>query len=346
MKWIQKWLIHYTRPLHEQIHHLKQQIETHRICESELRHRLSNMMDNAATLDQIEYIIIQNQPDNAEQTITQSLQERLESLIQNAQACESERLKQGATLQQYQMDTIDLNQRLVNQTHAVDSLQRRYQALEASYLNLKRDQKAFIDQIREALMVMHHTLEPNTSQKESLQNRVRQALELGSGQKTRLAKGEEAMSQNKTTIYNIVDASDQITEIVGLIDTIAFQTNLLALNASVEAAHAGEQGRGFAVVASEVRKLSHKSTEAAQRIRTLINKSSKSASQGLRDIQTLSDSLEEIKEQAGRMRQTVTAIHQLAQTDSDRTLKFKQALTDLMQQLDMTVSDHTNLHSH
>lgn len=86
--------------------------------------------------------------------------------------------------------------------------------------------------------------------------------------------GEKVMTEAIAAMNDVKAVSDQITGIIGLIDSIAFQTNLLALNAAVEAARAGEHGRGFAVVAGEVRALAQKSANAAHDIRTLIATSS------------------------------------------------------------------------
>ena len=79
----------------------------------------------------------------------------------------------------------------------------------------------------------------------------------------------------------IEKSADQIGQIIGVIDEIAFQTNLLALNAGVEAARAGDAGRGFAVVASEVRALAQRSADAAKEIKTLISNSTAQVAQGV-----------------------------------------------------------------
>ena len=107
-------------------------------------------------------------------------------------------------------------------------------------------------------------------------------------------KGGEVVSNAISAMNEINDSSNQIAEIIGVIDEIAFQTNLLALNASVEAARAGEQGRGFAVVATEVRNLASRSAEAAKEIKGLIQDSLSKVNAGAELVNQSGVTLEEI----------------------------------------------------
>ena len=93
-------------------------------------------------------------------------------------------------------------------------------------------------------------------------------------------QGGEVVNQVVETMKGINESSRKISDIIQVIDSIAFQTNILALNAAVEAARAGEQGRGFAVVANEVRNLAGRSADAAKEIKTLINASVERVEQG------------------------------------------------------------------
>lgn len=108
--------------------------------------------------------------------------------------------------------------------------------------------------------------------KQSADN-AQHASQLAAAMRLQAERGGDVAARASSAMQGIRQASTQISDIVGLIDEIAFQTNLLALNAAVEAAHAGEQGRGFAVVADEVRNLAQRSARAAKEIKNLIGDS-------------------------------------------------------------------------
>src|ERR1700749_2004307 len=102
---------------------------------------------------------------------------------------------------------------------------------------------------------------------------AQQARQLSTTASEAASKGGEVVGQVVSTMAQISESSRKISDIIGVIDGIAFQTNILALNVAVEAARAGEQGRGFAVVAGEVRNLAQRSAEAAREIKSLISDS-------------------------------------------------------------------------
>ena len=109
---------------------------------------------------------------------------------------------------------------------------------------------------------------------------AQQANQLAQNASTVAIKGGQVVTEVVETMKHINDSSNKISDIISVIDGIAFQTNILALNAAVEAARAGDQGRGFAVVASEVRSLAGRSAEAAKEIKSLISASVERVEQG------------------------------------------------------------------
>jgi methyl-accepting chemotaxis protein len=110
------------------------------------------------------------------------------------------------------------------------------------------------------------------------------------------------------TMDTIASSSRKITDIIGVIDGIAFQTNILALNAAVEAARAGEQGRGFAVVASEVRSLAGRSAAAAKEIKGLIDDSVHQVENGLTQVSDARNTIDSSIEAVNRVALLVAEI--------------------------------------
>ncbi len=121
-----------------------------------------------------------------------------------------------------------------------------------------------------------------------------QANQLARGASGVAQQGGEAVSQVVRTMRDINQSSRRISDIIGVIDGIAFQTNILALNAAVEAARAGEHGRGFAVVASEVRGLAQRSAQAAREIKDLITASVEQVESGSALVDRAGQTMEEV----------------------------------------------------
>ena len=121
-----------------------------------------------------------------------------------------------------------------------------------------------------------------------------QANQLALGATDVAARGGQVVGQFVDTMKGINDSSRRISDILAVIDGIAFQTNILALNAAVEAARAGEQGRGFAVVAAEVRSLAQRSAGAAREIKTLITSSVEQVEKGTTLVDQAGRTMDEI----------------------------------------------------
>lgn len=139
-------------------------------------------------------------------------------------------------------------------------------------------------------------------------SRSREATELANEAMGVAQDGKDVVAQAVGAIERIESSSERISEIVSVIDDIAFQTNLLALNAAVEAARAGDAGRGFAVVASEVRALAQRSGQAAKDIKGLIVSSNEQVGEGVRFVRSTGAALERIVAASGKVSTTVVEI--------------------------------------
>jgi methyl-accepting chemotaxis protein len=159
-------------------------------------------------------------------------------------------------------------------------------------------------------------LEQVTVNVQSTSKRAAEARDLVRGARSRAESSSTVVSNAVTAMGKIEHASKQISQIIGVIDEIAFQTNLLALNAGVEAARAGEAGKGFAVVAQEVRELAQRSANAAKEIKGLIGNSEVAVSEGVRLVSDTGEGLSAIAEVVQSINQHMDAIATAAQEQS------------------------------
>ncbi len=142
-------------------------------------------------------------------------------------------------------------------------------------------------------------------------------------------QGSEAVGQVVKTMKDINESSKKISDIIGVIDGIAFQTNILALNAAVEAARAGDQGRGFAVVATEVRALAGRSAEAAREIKSLIKASVVRVEQGTVLVAQAGSTMTEVEGAIRRVTDLVGQISAASSAQASGVAQVSEAMTQI-----------------
>ena len=142
-------------------------------------------------------------------------------------------------------------------------------------------------------------------------------------------KGGELMGQVAHNMQSITECAQQMTEIISMIDGIAFQTNILALNAAVEAARAGDHGKGFSVVAEEVRNLAHRSAEAAKNIKTLIEVTSNNVTQGVTVVSEAEKNMREIVAGSGNVSRLMDEISSSTSEQEKGISQITLALSEL-----------------
>lgn len=171
----------------------------------------------------------------------------------------------------------------------------------------------------EALTV---TVQRNAENAQQAKNLVNSASEISQ-------KGSIVVGKVVDTMHEISERSNQIAEITGLIEGIAFQTNILALNAAVEAARAGEQGRGFAIVASEVRSLAQRSSSAAMEIKELITSSVERIRNGSALASDAGKTMEEVTTSVSRVTDIMGEIAVASEAQSRDIASANQTMTEI-----------------
>jgi len=212
-------------------------------------------------------------------------QGRLTRMIQNNYGGELKKLKDDANTTVQKLTEIIT---VIKQTAAVVDVTVEEISQGNFKLNQRTEQQASsLEEIAANLQEMTSTIQQNAEN-------TKQATWLAKGAKNRAKDGRKVIDTTVHAINEINKSSRKITDIISMINEIAFQTNLLALNAAVEAARAGEHGLGFAVVATEVRNLAQRSAAAAKEIKKLIEDSVIRVEEGTRLVNKSGEVLAEI----------------------------------------------------
>jgi methyl-accepting chemotaxis protein len=225
--------------------------------------------------------------------------------------------------------------------HMVESLRRTVRQVRQSTDSIStasseiaignQDLSARTEQTASNLQQAASSMEQLTGTVKQSADSARQANQLAASAAEVAARGGNVVAQVVTTMDEINASSKKISDIIGVIDGIAFQTNILALNAAVEAARAGEQGRGFAVVASEVRSLAGRSAEAAREIKGLIGASVEKVETGSRLVADAGATMNEIVGSVKRVSDIIGEISAASSEQSDGIGQVNIAVTQLDQ---------------
>ncbi|RED12997.1 Methyl-accepting chemotaxis protein III [Pontivivens insulae] len=197
----------------------------------------------------------------------------------------------------------------------VDSLREQVEAVSGSALN----QAAAVEQISTATKAFSESVEDN-------RKRLEATAKSSDAMAKRARDGQNVTKEAIDAVAEIARSTAQMTDILKVIDSIAFQTNLLALNAAVEAARAGEAGRGFAVVAAEVRSLARKSGDAARDIGALIAASHDNTTRGVDMVKEAGTLLSDVTVQIAKVAEQITAVAQSGESQSASVCEIEQSI--------------------
>jgi methyl-accepting chemotaxis protein len=231
-------------------------------------------------------------------------------------------------LQQNVNTTIERLQRTISEIRAAsDTLNANSGELRSSSDSLSKrteQQAAALEESSAALDEITTVVRHSTERAQEASRMVTEARE-------RAGQSAEVVAQAISAMAQIQNASREITQIINVIDEIAFQTNLLALNAGVEAARAGEAGKGFAVVAQEVRELAQRSATAAKDIKGLINKSAESVHSGVKLVENTGSALTEIGQYVVQINDQIHSIAASSQQQATGLAEVNMAVNQMDQ---------------
>jgi methyl-accepting chemotaxis protein len=194
------------------------------------------------------------------------------------------------------------------------------------------EQAASLEQTASSLEELTSTVNANTES-------AKQANQLAKGASEVALKGVEVIGEVVVTMGSINESARKISEIITVIDGIAFQTNILSLNAAVEAARAGEHGRGFAVVADEVRKLAQRAAVAAGEIKGLIGDSEMKVAQGGKMVGHAGKTMEEIVD---AIRNVTVIVSHIAEASIEQNCGLSQ-INQAVSQMDLVTQQNAAL---
>ena len=222
-----------------------------------------------------------------------------------------------------------MNENLVKTVATVRSGTEAISTASAEVAAGNQDLSSRTEQQASSLEETASSMEELTSTVKQNADNARQANTLAAAASSVAARGGQVIHEVVATMEQIHEASGKNTDIISVIDGIAFQTNILALNAAVEAARAGEQGRGFAVVAGEVRNLAQRSAAAAKEIKSLIDDSSEKVGTGSRLVQEAGSTMGDIVDSVRRVTDILNEISSASAEQSAGIEQVNEAITQM-----------------
>lgn len=236
--------------------------------------------------------------------------------------------------EEYEQLRHDFCEALKKLDHALSSVRANANAVEAGSAELATASDDLSRRTEQQAAAIEQTSAALTEITKTVSNTAKGAREANTAvtiARNDAEKGGEVVQQAVAAMRLIEESAQKVSQIIGVIDEIAFQTNLLALNAGVEAARAGDAGRGFAVVASEVRALAQRSAEAAKEIKTLISTSSQQVNSGAKLVVDTGVSLSNIIARVNEIASLVSEIAVGAERQAEGLGQISTAIREMDQ---------------